>query len=44
VAFILPVTVMLFWAIKPFLTINSFAILFYLDSLSSRWGFYINIK
>ena len=39
VAIILPVTIMLFWLIRPFFTINSFGILLYLDSLSSRCGF-----
>ena len=39
VAIILPVTIMLPWLIRPFFIINSFGILLYLDSLSSRCGF-----
>jgi hypothetical protein len=34
-----PETIILFWLIKPFLATNSFAIMLYLDSLSSRCGF-----
>ena len=39
VAVILPEIVMLPWLIRPFFTINSFGILLYLDSISSRCGF-----
>ena len=39
VAIILPVTIMLPWLIRPFFIINSFGILLYLESLSSRCGF-----
>ena len=34
-----PETITLFWLIKPLRATNSFAIMLYLDSLSSRCGF-----